>query len=229
MIPSLQIHTNEKGNRTLLRTDLNETYHSKHGAIAESNHVFIREGLEHQLKNIGSATLDILEIGFGTGLNAMLTLLTGKKFNLHLRYETLEPFPLPVDLIYQLQYQESWSLEQDLGFRKMHDCNWNEKIFIDPDFTFIKYDTRLEEFNTSQLFDLIYFDAFAPEKQSELWTDAVFKKLFSFLRPGAILVTYSAKGEVRRTLNRCGFEVERIPGPPFKRHMLRATKPNEKS
>lgn len=225
MIPPIELHTNALGQKTLLRTDLNETYHSRHGAIAESLHVFLENGLFPAIEQQTERPLRILEVGFGTGLNAMLTLLESEQQKVAINYESLETIPLSYALVKELGYQEFWGEAMNPFFESMHEAEWDQAVEITSLFSLQKHLTPLEKFSSVHLFHLIYFDAFAPEKQPELWTSERFQQLYELLHPGGILVTYSAKGEVRRTMQQCGFVVERLAGPPMKRHMLRAIKP----
>ncbi len=220
------VFTNIDGSKTLFRADIDETYHSRHGAIAESLHVFIKEGLHYYLENNNNKNISIIEVGFGTGLNAMLSYLETINNNLNLRYQSLETIPLPYSLVQDLQYNNYWSELDENRFALMHQGNWDEFIEISNGFKLKKINESLLDFKTSDLFDLVYFDAFGPDKQTELWQLEIFEKLFSMMNKGAIFVTYASKGDVRRALLAAGFKVEKIAGPPRKRHMLRAIKPS---
>lgn len=208
------------GSHSLYVTDLDEQYHSRHGAIQESLHVFIAMGLAAREED----QLRILEIGFGTGLNAWLT--AEKADGKTITYIGIDAYPLTLDEASSLNYTSEYEGDQDL-FQWLHEAPW-ETINQHPDhprFRLHKKHSRIEEFELTEPVQLIYFDAFAPEKQPELWTDEIFEKMFRLLTPGGTLVTYSAKGEVRRTMIRTGFQIEKLPGPPGKREMLRAMKP----
>lgn len=211
------------GSHTISIPSLGLTYHSMHGAIQESMHVFIDAGLQPMIAN-RITHLNILEIGFGTGLNAILTLHAAKK--LPIRYETLEPEPIEPNIYNQLNYCDQLG-RKDLQdkFLLMHKAKWNSEISIQTGFTFIKHPVTLFEFSTSHKFDLIYFDAFAPGEQPALWTENIFTKLFTFLKPEGRLVTYCSKSVVRRAMAAAEFLVEKIPGPYGKREMVRAIKP----
>jgi len=225
-----EIVSNTEGLKTLYRKDIDETYHSVHGAVIESKHVFIESGLNFGLNQTQLTEIKILEIGFGTGLNAMLTLLESEKQNFNCIYHSLETIPLSYDLVKMLDYNANWTIEQNSDFIKLHTCFWNKEEEITPRFTIKKIEQGLELFEPKESYNLIYFDAFGPDKQAELWTLELFQKLFNCLQENGILVTYSAKGDVRRNLQAVGFKVEKIAGPPHKRHMLRAIKlqiPNE--
>ena len=222
MLPT--IIKNELGLKTLYRADLDETYHSIHGAIAESKYVFIESGLNEFFKRNDKEQISILEIGFGSGLNAILSyqeILGSKK---HIAYSSLETVPLPYSLVEQLGYQNHWNKECIEVYKKMHEAPWNNMVEIDAHFSLEKIEDRLEDFIPNDFYDVIYFDAFAPDKQASLWTLSIFKKIYACTKEGGILVTYSAKGDVRRALMEAGFEVEKIAGLPPKKHMLRACK-----
>ena len=217
--PSIQIKTSEDGSSTLYRPDLDEHYHSIHGAIQESMHVFIEAGLNHHSAN----QLNILEIGFGTGLNALLSLLHKKDKQIY--YHSIERYPLPTELVSKINYPDCIdSSEAGRYFQSIHQSPWNTPCEIQKNFTLYKEEGSLETFNTAMSFDLIFFDAFAPDKQPELWKDEIFEYLSQHMNPGGILTTYSAQGTVKRALMQAGLSIEKIPGPPGKRDMLRATR-----
>jgi tRNA U34 5-methylaminomethyl-2-thiouridine-forming methyltransferase MnmC len=202
------------------------TYHSIHGAIGESKHVFIEAGLKSVRPLAAARRIGIFEMGFGTGLNALLTLIEAEKLNLKIHYETIEIFPLNNEMIKSLNYCEQLE-RSDLQtvFENLHTCEWEKEITITPNFLFKKSRTNLLNFGTpgtSGTFELIYFDAFDPSVQPELWKKEIFDKMFSLLQPGGLLVTYSSKGDVRRSMQSAGFNVEKLPGPPGKREITRA-------
>lgn len=212
------------GSLTIFVPELNEHYHSVNGAMEESKHVFIKAGFEYCLKPGGK--INILEVGFGTGLNALLTCLAAQKANIQVNYVGIEAFPLPDDILKVLNYPEATGEQQAFDlFRKIHDANWVYPSYITERFLINKIEARLEEVSLSAgMFNLIYFDAFSPDVQPELWTDDVFRKLYSALATDGILVTYSSKGTVKQALRNAGYTVERLPGAAGKRHMLRAKK-----
>ncbi|PRY10894.1 tRNA U34 5-methylaminomethyl-2-thiouridine-forming methyltransferase MnmC [Pontibacter ummariensis] len=221
----LEIRQTKDGSNTLYVPELNEHYHSVHGALQESQHVFIKHGLEHVLQS--KKDIKILEVGFGTGLNAVLTFPFALAQKAFIQYDTLEKFPLSEELVNQLQFEQV-ILNPELQdvFKQMHQADWNVPVDLIPYFTLQKIHETLEEFVPPQsYYDLVYFDAFAPEKQPELWTEAMFRKLYQATRPGGVLVTYCAKGSFKRSLKAAGFEVEALPGPPGKREMTRGVKP----
>jgi len=209
------------GSTTIHLPDWNEQYHSKHGAIQEAYHVFIKHGLEA----ISNSKISILEIGFGTALNCFITLLEAQKRNLVIDYVGVEAYPVTVEEVSKLNYvSELKAMDQRSLFDVMHECSWEEKHFISPNFDLVKRQQFFQDITDKNVFDLVYFDAFGAEHQPHLWTATIFKKMFTALKINGILVTYSAKGSVRRALQEVGFVVERLPGPPGKREMLRATK-----
>jgi tRNA U34 5-methylaminomethyl-2-thiouridine-forming methyltransferase MnmC len=214
------------GSHSVSVEDMNVTYHSVLGAIQESIHVFIKAGLIKVLEQPSvQDNLKILDVGFGTGLNALLTLIAIEDIDVFVDYEAIEPFPLDKDIVEKLNYCEI--LERpDLQpkFETMHHSTGDEEITIAQNLVFRKSNAELRNFRTGSLKNLIYFDPFDPKVQPELWTDEIFKKLVSILRPGGILVTYSSKGSVRRAMQAAGFSVEKIPGPLGKREIVRAIK-----
>lgn len=209
------------GSSTIHIPEWNEQYHSKHGAIQEAYHVFIKSGLEL----FSDRSLSILEIGFGTGLNSFITFLEAQKLNLVVNYVGVEAFPVDDEEIEKLNYISELNAENTIEvFQKMHQQNWGEKLALSSAFSLTKRKQFFNEINDENTFDLIYFDAFGARVQPELWTEEIFKKMYVSLKKGGVLVTYSAKGSVRRAMQTVGFKVERLPGPPGKREMLRATK-----
>jgi tRNA U34 5-methylaminomethyl-2-thiouridine-forming methyltransferase MnmC len=210
------------GSYTLFVPELDETYHSKHGAIQESLHVFIKEGLQFFSKQ---NELSILEIGFGTGLNALTTLLEISNSKQRIKYTSLEAYPLTFGEVEKLRYTDLALLKPfSTEFELMHTCEWNNFIEITPEFQLKKLNIKLQEVSFRNQFDLIYFDAFAPQVQPDLWTEDVFTLMYKSLKPNGVLVTYCAKGSVKRALKAVGFELQSIPGPPGKREMSRAIK-----
>ncbi len=210
------------GSSSIYLPDWDEHYHSKHGAIKEAYHVFIKNGLD--LFNDGSI-INILEIGFGTGLNCFITFLEAQKRNLQIDYDGVEAFPLKEDEISQLNYvKELNAVDHKVIFNKIHMIAWDKQIEVNPKFKLKKRKHFFKSINDIDSFDLIYFDAFGAQVQPELWTEDIFKKMYDSLKNKGILVTYSAKGSVRRAMQSVGFVVERLSGPPGKREMLRARK-----
>ncbi len=210
------------GSVTIHLPDINEQYHSKHGAIQESKHVFLKMGL-HTFKN-GKA-VSILEIGFGTGLNALLTYFEGIKLNLNISYTAVEAFPVIDSEWRALKYDELLKEERTAEiFETLHTIAWEDNISLSDNFTLCKQEKKFERITDVEKYNLIYFDAFGARVQPELWTEAIFEIMHTAMKKGAKLVTYAAKGSVRRAMQAVGFKVERLEGPPGKREMLRATK-----
>ena len=217
------------GSTTIHLPEWDEQYHSKHGAIQEAYHVYINNGLYYfcrsQQDEAISNNISILEIGFGTGLNAFITLLEAEKLNIAINYFGVEGYPVLQNEIDQLNYPlELKAKQKEAFFKKLHDVSWEDKHVISENFSLIKQKRFFAEIKEKDSYNIIYFDAFGARVQPELWTEAIFLKMFEALKPGGVLVTYSAKGSVRRAMETVGFKVERLPGPPGKREMLRACK-----
>ncbi len=204
---------------------MNVTYHSVHGAIQESMHVFIQAGLRDSGVFDFVGVNHVLEIGFGTGLNALLTLIEADKQKNRIYYTGIELYPLNEAEINGLNYCEQLNQPHYKRlFKKMHQVEWEEMFEITDNFRLTKTKCSLLDFSTENSFFLIYFDAFDPTTQPELWTKEVFEKLYSIMAPGGILVTYCSKSDVRRAMQAAGFTIEKIPGPHGKREMVRATR-----
>ncbi len=218
----IHIETTKDGSLTLKIPQWNETYHSTHGAVSESLHVFIKAGLEYFYKKNSPNEIIVGEAGFGTGLNALLTYQFAFKNQIKIFYETYEKYPLEQNLV-----QDFSSFlpdkEQEILF-EMHRVEWEKKIQISPFFTLLKKQTDFREINRINFWDIHYYDAFGARVQPELWTSNVFKKIVKGLKIGGIFVTYSAKGSLKRDLKKLGMLVENLPGPPGKREMTRAIK-----
>jgi len=216
-----KIITTADGSKTIHIVDWDEQYHSKHGAIQEAYHVFIKSGLS-LFKN---SSIAILEIGFGTGLNALITLIEAKKYSLSIDYTGVEAYPVTTQELHELNYiTELDAVSFFEYFNQMHACEWENRSMITDYFSLQKQQKDFLKIENRDEFHLIYFDAFGARVQPELWTEAVFSKMYDALKVAGVLVTYAAKGSVRRALKTVGFRVERLPGPPGKREMLRATK-----
>lgn len=214
------------GSTTIQLVEWNEQYHSMHGAVQEARHVFLKMGFDFFLeKHPETAQLNILEIGFGTGLNALLTLIHAEKSQLFLNYEGVEAYPVSAEEIQQLNYLEAIEAESyEKVFDEMHRTDWEAATTITEKFQLKKRQQTFEAITDQDQHNLIYFDAFGARVQPELWGEAIFLKMYQALQPDGVLVTYAAKGSVRRAMQAVGFTVERLPGPPGKREMLRATK-----
>ena len=207
------------GSHSIFVPQLNECYHSRHGSILEAEYVFIKNGLLAENKK----QFNILEIGFGTGLNALLTAEKAKQKGISVNYHAIELHPVAEEYYRQLNFTELIGIEKG-DFIQLHKAEWEEKCKINDHFSLTKNQISLEEYKTDKKFDIIYFDAFSPEKQPELWTDVIFKKMHDLLNEDGFLVTYCAKGVVKRTMKTVGFEVVVLDGPPGKRQMTRANK-----
>lgn len=213
----------EDGSHSLFVPELDEQFHSRHGAIQESKHVFVQMGWERAKQ--GKTNIRVLEIGLGTGLNALLTVLANQQEGLDVVYIAVEGYPILPEEYALLNYPEM--LENDNAnalFSKIHETAWGQKQKITTGFQLLKLHEKIEAFDLDEGVDLIYFDAFAPEKQPALWTAEIFEKMYRLMNPGGILTTYCAKGVVRRTMQAAGFEMHRVAGPPGKREMLIAIK-----
>lgn len=217
----LDLISTKDGSPTYYHPYFDEHYHSVHGARQESQHVFIEAGFKAAFST--SSSLRILEMGFGTGLNAWLTWQIAKLVEKRVEYVTLELYPLLQSQWEALSYTEA---DQKADFQRLHQVSWEERHQLDDWFTLKKVSIDFLAYQPlEEPFELIYFDAFAPSAQPELWTVEAMKRVFGWCKPGAVFVTYSAKGDVRRALLSAGFEVEKLPGPPGKREMLRARVP----
>jgi len=217
-----KIFITNDGSTSIHLPEINEQYHSKHGAIQEAYHVFIKSGLDLFKDN---SKINILEIGFGTGLNCFITYLESTKRNLNIYYTGVEAYPILKEEVPQLNYVKELNATQYQAiFSKLHQCKWENKILISDEFILEKQQKLFKEINDKNNYNLIYFDAFGARVQPELWTEDIFKLMYDALKDNGILVTYSAKGSVRRAMQAVGFTVERLPGPKGKREMLRAKK-----
>lgn len=221
--PERQLIITKDGSHTVSIPELNVTYHSHHGAIQESLHVFINAGLKYVLDTDNLPVIYIFEMGFGTGLNALLTLIEAERLQQAVHYTTIELYPLQEGEINSLNFCEQLKRSDlDSAFQRLHQCEWEKDVIITPFFTFNKIKVSLFDFTTYQRFNVIYYDSFAPSAQPEHWTMEVFGKLFSILLPGGIFVTYCSKSIVRKAMQAAGFMVTKIQGPWGKREMIRA-------
>jgi tRNA U34 5-methylaminomethyl-2-thiouridine-forming methyltransferase MnmC len=215
----------EDGSHTIYLPDINETYHSTHGAITESNHVFIKSGLEF-ITNPVRKSISIFEVGFGTGLNALLTALYAEKKGLFVKYQSIEAFPLENQHIQNLNFAEKIGDGATANlFAKLHAAPWDEWFPVSDFFKLKKIKGLLQDFeDQGGIFDLCYFDAFAPSKQPEMWEISILEKIKKLLTEHGVFTTYSAKGQLKRDLKSMGFKVEALEGPPGKKEMVRAIK-----
>lgn len=212
----------QDGSHSVFSTKYNASYHSIFGAIEESIHVFISAGLYYLFKS-GLKSISVFEMGFGTGLNALLTLLESERLGLHIQYETIESDPLSSHLLDQLNYSELLACDPTL-FYNLHACKWESAQKISDQFLLFKQQGKLQEILFTSKYDLIYFDAFAPSCQAELWSKEIHRKIFDQLNPGGVLVTYCTQGAFKRNLKEIGYRLEVLNGPGKKREMLRAIK-----
>jgi tRNA U34 5-methylaminomethyl-2-thiouridine-forming methyltransferase MnmC len=210
------IQSTADGSHTLFLPEMDEHYHSVNGAIQESKHVYIDAGLNQCPKE----TVHVLELGFGTGLNAFLTALEAAKSNRKVFYTTIEKFPLPDEIIDKLNYSD-WDAAL---FQSLHRAEWETPVAIRPSFSLHKIQADFLSVDFPEFYDVVYYDAFAPDKQPEVWSQELFDKIYAKMNPNGIMTTYCAKGEIRRRMQKSGFSIERISGPPGKREMLRALK-----
>jgi len=210
----------EDGSHTIFVPELNEHYHSLYGAIQESKHIFINCGFDY----CKADPVNILEVGFGTGLNALLTAARSENGSREVFYTSIEKYPIENNLAEKLNYPNFTGDDSAGIFSLINSAPWGEMQNICRNFSIKKLSGDLVTDNITGNYDLIYFDAFGPDKQPEMWSAAVFEKISAVASEGSILVTYSSKGQVKRNLKACGFEVTLLPGPPGKRHILRAIK-----
>lgn len=253
-MPDIELITTSDGSHSLLNTKLKETYHSVHGAIRESVHVFIKKGLRFFDHLRHPAEIRILEIGFGTGLNALLTAQYALESKVRIHYTTLEAYPLEEATVRQLNYPALLNVEAsdpkvsggEAPFRpfnpgapgglsnpggpqglflKLHAASWSDEVMVLNNFTLAKKKIKVQEWSPGrEQFDLVYFDAFSPGKQPEMWEPSVLKRVEQGMKAGAVFVTYCAKGQLKRDLKSLGLLVETLPGPPGKKEMVRAVK-----
>lgn len=218
----IKIITTEDGSHSLFDEDLNETYHSTRGARGESLHVFIQEGLEHWSGQNKKKAVQVLEVGMGTGLNAFLTANWATENRKQIHFSTLEPFPIAKEFFERLNYANTIE-EKDLLVR-IHESQWESFVSVSPFFEFYKTAKRLESFTTSMTYDIIYYDAFAPSKQPEVWSLENLQKCYQLLNQGGVLTTYCAQGQFKRNLLQAGFVVETLQGAMGKKEMVRASR-----
>ncbi|SMD34533.1 tRNA U34 5-methylaminomethyl-2-thiouridine-forming methyltransferase MnmC [Reichenbachiella faecimaris] len=215
------------GSSSLLIPEMNETYHSTHGAITESEYVFLKMGLDHfRDKHPEQKEISILEIGFGTGLNVWLTALAVENSGLKINFFSIEKYPLKPELIEKLNYKDKRKSDGARSlFAKVHEVEWEKQCEISQAFSLTKIQTDIATFSPDrESYDLIYFDAFAPSKQPEMWSQEVLSKMHELLKPNGVFVTYCAQGQFKRDLKAVGFDTEELDGPPGKKEMTRGTK-----
>ena len=222
---SLQIIQTKDGSSSILNTGLNETYHSVHGALQESRHVFIEHGLRYLSHKLNAPSLSVFEVGFGTGLNALLAAEFAEKNHVSVEYFSIETLPLPWEIATQLNYPPllEWSPASEI-FERIHLSEWETRHHITEFFSLKKVKGTIHNYTTPCTVDCIFFDAFAPDKQPEMWAPEILKKVTDALNDRGVLVTYCAKGQLRRDLAALDLKVEKLPGPPGKREMTRASR-----
>jgi len=219
----LNLIITEDGSHSLQVPSLDETYHSSHGAIQESQHVFIKNGLQYWIEKNKQKKLSIFEVGFGTGLNALLTTLAASELGIKVNYQSIELYPLANEIFSKLNYSKLLGCDQQ-DFERLHTSKWEVPLSITNHLTLHKTEASFQNFDPACTYDLIYFDAFAPSKQPEMWSYQMIEKCFNMLNANGVFVTYSAKGQLKRDLKQAGFSVESLPGPPGKFEMVRAVK-----
>ncbi len=213
------IQTND-GSTTIHLPEWNESYHSKHGAIQEAYHVFIKNGFSL----FQGKPISILEIGFGTGLNAFITHLEANKNNQIIDYVGVEAYPVAIEEAFKMNFANEIDNKKANVFDQMHECEWEIKNTISKNFTLIKRKQFFQDINDVEAFDLIYFDAFGYRVQPELWSEEIFLKMYNALKSNGVLVTYACRTSIKKAMLVAGFSIEKLPGAPGKREMLRATK-----
>ena len=225
-MPDIELIVTSDGSHSLRNTRLNETYHSVHGAIQESEHVFIANGLAFLASANHSKDIRILEVGFGTGLNALLTARYALGTNRQIHYTAFETDPVPSSVVQQLNYPKVINVEGcETLFQKLHTTKWSSEERVSDHLILNKQLTRLQDALLGrEVFDLVFFDAFAPVKQPDLWEISVLSKVEKAMKHGAVLVTYCARGQLKRDLKSLALRVETLPGPPGKKEMVRALK-----
>lgn len=216
-----EIITTDDGSVTIYLPEMNESYHSKFGAIQEAQHVFIKNGLDL----FQGRPISILEIGFGTGLNAFITYLESIKKNHHIHYTGVEAYPVGQEEVRLLNYVSQLDAAgQQAAFDALHAAEWGTGAIISDKFTLIKRQQDFKDISDAEQYDLIYFDAFGYPVQPDLWSTEIFRKMYNALKPNGILVTYACRTVIKRAMQQAGFSTEKLPGPPGKREILRATK-----
>ncbi len=222
----ISIITTKDGSNSLYHSGLDETYHSTHGALTESEHVFIKSGLDFLNKSGTINPINVFEVGFGTGLNAWLACIWANEHKKPLNYVSIEPYPVPLEIVEKLNYIQLKEENKSDLFYRLHQCDWGKVNPISEFFAIQKVEKTIQEFSNNGLepFDIIFFDAFAPRKQEEMWQEEVFKKCFDLLTEEGVIVSYCSSGSFKRGLKKVGFTIESLPGPPGKREMTRGVK-----
>lgn len=210
------------GSKTIYVPEIDEQYHSGHGALQEAMHVYIEHGIRSSTL---PHELTIFEMGFGTGLNAFLSLIEAESTQRKIQYHGIEAYPIENELVTNLEYEKLLNSDYESVFFKMHQVPWDEKHQLTTFFSVQKIHAKIETYTIiPNSFDIVFYDAFGPRAQEELWHIDVLSKMYQLLKEGGILVTYCAKGQVKRDLSSLGFDVVTLPGPPGKREMIQAIK-----
>lgn len=215
-----EIIQTKDGSTTIHLPEWDESYHSKHGAIQEAYHVFIKNGLAL----FKEKPISILEIGFGTGLNSFITFLQAKKDNQQIDYVGVEAYPVTAVEAMQMNYPKEIDVSEIDLFRQMHEIEWESKQQLSANFSLTKRKQFFQDINDENAFDLIYFDAFGFRVQPELWSESIFSAMYKALKPNGVLVTYACRTSIKNAMLSAGFSVKKLPGAPGKREMLRAHK-----
>lgn len=216
-----KIITTNDGSKTIYLPHLDETYHSSHGAVQEAVHVFIKHGIQ----SVEQREISIFEMGFGTGLNALLSAVESEKSGIKIHYCGIEAYPVALDVAMQMEYCSLIGKEYQSKFEQLHKTNWDVTNQLSDFFSFEKIHTKIEDYQPKkEQFDVVFYDAFGPRAQEDMWKTEILQKMYDLLKPNGFLVTYCAKGQVKRDLKSIGFEIEPLPGPPGKREMTRAWK-----
>lgn len=227
----MKIIQTSDGSHTLYLEEMDETYHSRHGAIQESRHVFLKNGFRHGISSWSEKEISIFEIGFGTGLNALLTAIDALKYRKSINYTTIEPCPISSSILYELNYKNHIpTAGAGTLLNAIHEAEWESRQRIHEYFYLRKRKVKYQDFTPADNhYHLIYYDAFAPNKQPEMWNLELIDKAHRSLKNRGFLVTYCAQGQFKRNLAACGFEVTTLPGPPGKKEMIRAIKVDHSS
>ena len=215
----MELITTGDGSHSLFLPELGETYHSRHGAIQESQHVFINHGLRYWLEKNQNSNIVVFEVGFGTGLNAWLTIQVARQERLHVTYLSIEAYPIQREVWSQLNYAP-----QDDAFKLLHEAPWNTSVTIDEYFTLHKIHGKLEAQSMPTGVDVVFYDAFAPSKQPEMWSFPILEKVCAAMSATGVFVTYCAKGQLKRDLRALGLSLDTLQGPPGKKEMVRASR-----
>jgi tRNA U34 5-methylaminomethyl-2-thiouridine-forming methyltransferase MnmC len=214
---NLDIILTSDGSKTIYSSLFDATYHSRHGAVSESRHIFVKNGLQYVHECFGKNEIAILEVGFGTGLNSLLSLEYASQHQLTIDYSAIDKHIVPPEILERMDYEKELRKEYSSYFSLIHSVSWGEKHLLHPSFSILKTVADFKEYSINGSFDLVYFDAFSPRQVPDMWTKAVFEKLYQSMLHQSVLVTFCAQGQFKRDLKAAGFKVERLPGAPGKR------------